>query len=191
MGCTVCGHRYFLQMSECQWPDHVFIADAKTFRLCMYHKDPSKKAASLYCVTNDQDPYPVSIELLNNKGRVIRESKGCSNRYKKKLWSIISASTDFRIKHSYCEFSIKFESLPPYYDQPLRFRFKSKSTNPKIPKIEPFTTREFRVVYVDLLSVSPFVCTTDHCCNSDDGSLFALSPFFVSSLYTHSLCDFA
>jgi len=142
--------KYFLQMSECQWPDHVFIADAKTFRLCMYHKDPSKKAASLYCVTNDQDPYPVSIELLNNKGRVIRESKGNSNRYKKKLWSIISASTDFMIKHSFCEFSIKFDSLPPHYDQPLQFRFQCKSTNPKIPKIEPFTTREFRVVRYQL-----------------------------------------
>eukprot|EP01084_Bolivina_argentea_P045343 83478_1 len=144
--------RYFLQMSECQWPDHVFISRKKTFKICIYHKDAKKQHPSLYCVTNDEEAYPISIELLNSKKKVIRESKShsnCHGRYKK-LWTIISASTDFKIKHSYCEFAIQFDSLPPYYDQPLRFRFKATSNNPTIPMIEPFTTRPFRVVRYQL-----------------------------------------
>ena len=142
--------KYFLQMSECKWPDHLFISRKKTFKICIYHTDPRKQHPSLYCVSNDDEAYPVSIELLNSKNKVIHESNNVhsNNRYNKKLWTIISASTDFKIKHSFCEFAIKFDSLPPYYDQPLRFRFKASSNNPKIPVIEPFITRPFRIVYV-------------------------------------------
>lgn len=132
-------------MSECKWPDHIFISRPKTFKICIYHRDPKKQHPSLYCINNDIEAYPVSIELLNAKNVVIDENN--NNRYNK-IWTIISASTDFKIKHSYCEFSIKFDSLPPYFEQPLRFRFKASSNNSKISKIEPFITRTFRVVYV-------------------------------------------
>ena len=137
-------------MSECKWPDHVFISTKKTFKICIYHKDPKKQHPSLYCVTNDQEAYPISIELLSSKNKVIRASNSNTSRSHKKLWSILSTSTDFRIKHSFCQFSIQFDALPPYYDQPLRFRFKSTSNNAHIPMIEPFTTRPFRVVYVSM-----------------------------------------
>eukprot|EP01084_Bolivina_argentea_P224989 380315_1 len=141
--------KYFLQMSECKWPDHIFISRKKTFKICIYHKDSQKPHPSLYCIKNDEEAYPISIELLNSKNKIIRESNKNNNRYKK-LWTIINASTDFKIKHSYCEFSIRFDSLPPYYDQPLRFRFKATSNNVKIPMIEPFITRPFRVVRYQL-----------------------------------------
>lgn len=133
-------------MSECKWPDHIFILNIKSFKICIYHRDPKKKHPSLYCIGNDHEAYPISIELLNAKNKVINENN--NNGYNKKLWSIMNASTDFKIKHSYCEFSIQFDSLPSYFEQPLRFRFKAKSNNPKIPIIEPFTTRPFRIVYV-------------------------------------------
>merc|ERR1719410_89991 len=142
--------KYFLQMSECKWPDHVFISTKKTFKICIYHKDPKKQHPSLYCVTNDQEAYPISIELLSSKNKVIHASNSRNSRSHKKLWSILSTSTDFKIQHSFCQFCIQFDALPPYYDQPLRFRFKSISNNPQIPVIEPFTTRPFRVVRYQL-----------------------------------------
>ena len=130
-------------MSECKC-QIIFISRQKAFKICIYHRDPKKQHPSLYCISNDHEAYPVSIELLNSKQQPIDQN---NNRHNK-IWKIISASTDFKIKHSYCQFTIQFDSLPHYIEQPLQFRFKATSNNPKIPHIEPFTTRAFRVVYV-------------------------------------------
>ena len=51
-------------MSECQWPDHVFIHTINHFKICIYHKLNEKSAPSLYCIKNDNEQYPISIELF-------------------------------------------------------------------------------------------------------------------------------